>query len=448
MTCSRRLLVLCISLTLSFTLFSQTSRGQAQGDPSGEWVLTTVVFGQTLGERLKLKLEKDQVAGSLHRDEDVALKGTLKGQELRFIFKESGGGQSEYTGRVTGDTMAGEYTTIDSHGEKMTGTWSARRIPMRPSAEPRRLEFVPQTFHRAFSSAIEPVLHLWPGDTVHTTSVDAGGTDEQGVTRVLGGNPLTGPFYVETAMPGDVLAISIRKLKLNRDWAMSDKAFEDRAMTTDYSAKNKQDWSDTRWHLDLEKGVATLEKASDAMKNFAVPVRPMLGCVGVAPGFGSAPVIAGDSGHFGGNLDFNQIAEGATLYLSVLQPGALLYLGDGHALQGDGELNGNALETSMDIEFSVEVLHGKEIGTPRVENGEYLMAMGLSGSLDSAFSRATSELATWLQNDYKLSGSDVAAILGTSIQYNISEVADRNVGVIAKIPKKVLASLKQDAANK
>lgn len=330
----------------------------------------------------------------------------------------------------------------------MTGTWSARRIPMRPSAEPRRLEFVPQTFHRAFSSAIEPVLHLWPGDTVHTTSVDAGGTDEQGVTRVLGGNPLTGPFYVETAMPGDVLAISIRKLKLNRDWAMSDKAFEDRAMTTDYSAKNKQDWSDTRWHLDLEKGVATLEKASDAMKNFAVPVRPMLGCVGVAPGFGSAPVIAGDSGHFGGNLDFNQIAEGATLYLSVLQPGALLYLGDGHALQGDGELNGNALETSMDIEFSVEVLHGKEIGTPRVENGEYLMAMGLSGSLDSAFSRATSELATWLQNDYKLSGSDVAAILGTSIQYNISEVADRNVGVIAKIPKKVLASLKQDAANK
>jgi amidase len=448
MTCPRRLLVLCMSLILSFTLFSQRSPGQAQGDPSGEWVLTTVVFGQTLGERLKMKLERDQVAGSLHRDEDVALKGTLKGQELKFSFKESGGDQSEYTGRLNGDTMAGEYTTIDSHGGRTAGTWSARRIATRPSTGPRRLEFVPQVFQRAFSSTTEPVLHIWPGDTLHTTSVDAGGMDEKGVTRVLGGNPLTGPFYVETAMPGDVLAISIRKLKLNRDWAMSDKAFVNRAMTTDYSAKNKQDWSEARWHLDLEKGVATLEKASDAMKNFAMPVRPMLGCVGVAPGFGSAPVIAGDSGHFGGNMDFNQIAEGATLYLSVLQPGALLYLGDGHALQGDGELNGNALETSMDFEFSVEVLHGKEIGTPRVENGEYLMAMGLSGSLDSAFSRATSELATWLQNDYKLSGSDVAAILGTSIQYNISEVADRNVGVIAKIPKKVLASLKQDAANK
>jgi amidase len=448
MTCPQRLLVLRVSLILSFTLFSQRSPGQAQGDPNGEWVLTTVVFGQNLGERLKLKLEKDQVAGSLHREEDVALKGTFKGQELKFNFKESGGDQSEYTGLLNGDAMAGEYTAVDSHGEKTTGTWSARRIPVRPSAEPRRLEFVPQTFQRTFSSAIEPVLHIWPGDIVHTTSVDAGGTDEKGVTRVLGGNPLTGPFYVETAMPGDAVAISIRRLKLNRDWAMSDKGLVNRAMTTDYSAKNKQDWSEARWHLDREKGVATLEKASDAMKNFSMPVRPMLGCVGVAPGFGSAPVRSGDSGHIGGNMDFNQIGEGAILYLTVSQPGALLYLGDGHALQGDGELNGNALETSMDIEFSVEVLHGKEIGTPRVENGEFLMAMGLSGSLDSAFSRATSELATWLQNDYKLSGSDVAAILGTSVQYSISEVADRNVGVIAKISKKVLASLKQDAANK
>jgi acetamidase/formamidase len=146
-------------------------------------------------------------------------------------------------------------------------------------------------------------------------------------------------------------------------------------------------------------------------------------------------VSAQDSGGLGGNMDFNQIAEGTTLYLGVNQPGALLYVGDGHALQGDGELNGNALETSMDIEFSVDGLQKKEIGTPRAENADYLMAMGLSGSLDDAFSHATSELASWLQQDYKLSSSEVAAVLGSSIQYSISEVADRNVGVIAKIPK-------------
>ncbi len=433
-----------IGLLLGSSLFGQSSGERTQSNPSGEWVLTTVVYGENLSERLKLTLEKDQVSGTLFRDEGATLKGTLKGQELQFSFKESGGDQNEYKGRFNGETLAGEYTTIGTDGDRTTGTWSARRIPARPPGGPRRVEFVPEVFRRSFSSTFEPVLHIWPGDTMHTTSVDAGGTDEKGVTRVLGGNPLTGPFYVETAMPGDVLAITVKKLRLNRNWAMSDKGLVNRAMTTDYAAKNKQDWSNTRWHLDVEKGIATLEKPSDAMKNFAVPVRPMLGCVGVAPGFGSAPVIAGDSGHFGGNMDFNEIAEGATLYLSVQQPGALLYVGDGHAVQGDGELNGNALETSMDIEFSVEVQQKKEIGAPRVENAEFLMAIGLAGSLDSAFSRATSELATWLQEDYKLSSSDVAAILGTSIHYSVSEVADRNVGVIAKISKKALAQLKRE----
>lgn len=443
MTSIRSLVAVLVGLLLSSSLFSQDIAKSAPGDLSGEWELTTVVYGLKLGERLTLKMEKDQLGGSLYRDENVPLKGSLRGQEVKFSFKESGGDQSEYTGRLAGETMAGEYATVSSSGDKTRGTWSAHRMPARPSAEPRRLDFVPREFHRAFSGDVEPALHIWPRDTVHTTSVDAGGTDEKGVTRVLGGNPLTGPFYVETAMPGDVVAITIKKLRLNRDWAVSDKGIVDRARTADYSAKNKQDWTDTRWHLDVEKGIATLEKPSDTLKNFAVPVRPMLGCVGVAPGFGSAPVTAQDSGSFGGNMDFNQIGEGTTLYLAVAQPGALLYLGDGHALQGDGELNGNALETSMDIEFSVEVLRGKEIGTPRAEDGEYLMAIGLAGSLDNAFSRATSELATWLQNDYKLSSSDVGAVLGTSIQYNISEAADRNVGVVAKISKKALAALRQ-----
>ena len=448
MTCRQSVLIFCAGLVLICALLAPSSPGQRASDPSGEWVLITVVFGDNLGERLQLNVDKDQLSGTLFRDESVALKGTVKGQELKFSFKESGGDQSEYTGRFTGEALAGEYTAIDSHGEKTTGTWSARRIPVRPAGGPRRLEFVPQMFQRAFSSKTEPVLHIWPGDTVHTRSVDAGGTDEKGVTRVLGGNPLTWPFYIVTAMPGDVLAITIKNLKLNRDWAMSDKAFVNRATTNEYAAKNKPDWSDTRWHLDVEKGIATLEKPSEAMKGFSVLVRPMLGCVGVAPGFGEAPIASQDSGRFGGNMDFNQIAEGTTLYLGVSQPGALLYVGDGHALQGDGELNGNALETSMDIEFSVEVRQKKQIGSVRAENADFLMAMGLAGSLDRAFSQATSELATWLQEDYKLSSSDVAALLGTSIQYSISEVADRNAGVVAKISKKALAGLKVDAAAK
>src|SRR5207249_4087572 len=131
--------------------------------------------------------------------------------------------------------------------------------------------------------------------------------------------------------------------------------------------------------------------------------------------------------------DFNEVGEGATVYLPVNQPGALLYVGDGHALQGDGELNGNALETSMDVEFTVELVKDKRIGEPRVETADYLMAMGLAGSLDDAFRLATGAMTTWLMDDYSLTPSEAAQVMGTVVEYNISEVADRNAGVVAKI---------------
>ena len=95
----------------------------------------------------------------------------------------------------------------------------------------------------------------------------------------------------------------------------------------------------------------------------------------------------------------------------------------------------------MDIEFSVQVVREKEIGTPRVENSEYLMAIGLSGSLDDAFRIATSELSSWLQDDYHLTRDEAAIVMGSSIEYRIAEVADRNVDVVAKIRKSRLASL-------
>ncbi len=85
-------------------------------------------------------------------------------------------------------------------------------------------------------------------------------------------------------------------------------------------------------------------------------------------------------------MDFNEIGDGTTVYLPVSNPGALLYLGDAHALQGDGELNGNALETSMDVEFTVDVIAGKRPPGPRLETADEVMSMGMSGSLDDALS--------------------------------------------------------------
>jgi amidase len=194
------------------------------------------------------------------------------------------------------------------------------------------------------------------------------------------------------------------------------------------------------WHLDLANGTASLAKPPQHLAHYTVPLRPMLGCMATAPGPAQAPPGTGDSGRYGGNMDFNEITEGATVYLPVSNPGALLYLGDAHAAQGDGELNGNALETSMDVEFTVDVLPNKWLRAPRVETSTSIIAMGL-GSLDEAFREATSNMAQWLADDYKLTPIEVAEFLGTAAHYNVSEAADRNAGMVLRIEKARLETL-------
>lgn len=314
-------------------------------------------------------------------------------------------------------------------------SWSARRVLAKRVGPPQHHDFVPTTYYRQFSASTAPVLRFWPGDTVHTTTVDAGGADEKGVTRVLGGNPQTGPFYVETAMPGDVLVVRLNRVRLNRDWAIGDDGIVGRALDSELAVKMKDGFKPVRWRLDRDRGLAMPDKVTEHLTKFAVPIRPMLGCVAVAPGFGSAPPPTGDSGRFGGNMDFNEIVEGATVFLTIAQPGALLYIGDGHAVQGDGELNGNALETSMDVEFMVDVISSKSLLTPRVESPTHIMTVGLGGTLEDALRAATAGLGQWLEQDYHLTPSEIAMVLGSSVEYTISEVADRNAGVAAKLRK-------------
>jgi acetamidase/formamidase len=147
-------------------------------------------------------------------------------------------------------------------------------------------------------------------------------------------------------------------------------------------------------------------------------------------------------------MDFNGIVEGTTVYLQVRQPGALLYVGDGHALQGDGELNGNALETSMDVEFTVDLVPDKRIATPRVESPTHIMAVGLDGSLEGALKEATSGMAQWLEQDYGLTPSEVAQVLGTSSEILVNEVADRNAGIVVRLLKDRLQAIPRKPAEK
>jgi acetamidase/formamidase len=140
-------------------------------------------------------------------------------------------------------------------------------------------------------------------------------------------------------------------------------------------------------------------------------------------------------------MDYNQLVEGTTVYLPVYHPGALLFVGDGHAAQGDGELTGDALETSTEWTLTVDVIRGRNIASPRLENTDYFMASGISNSLPEALQSATTNLSTWLQEEYKLNPAEIGVVLGTGMRYEVAEVVDPQVHIVAKIAKSLLAPI-------
>ncbi|HEY6147735.1 MAG TPA: hypothetical protein VIZ69_08545, partial [Thermoanaerobaculia bacterium] len=207
--------------------------------PADEWQLTTSVQGIPLHQRMNLRIDKGKVSGWIFAGgKRVPLSGTSDGSGLRFETK-NGDEKSAYTGRLEKDGLAGTVVSTDPEdwGESPPSAWRAARLPSekdRPAA-PRTLDFEPVEFHRVFSASIAPVLRIWPGDVVRTKTVDAAGVDAKGKSRVLGGNPQTGPFYVEGAMPGDVIAVHLRRVRLNRSTAISDDGLVERAITSDYA---------------------------------------------------------------------------------------------------------------------------------------------------------------------------------------------------------------------
>ena len=166
----------------------------------------------------------------------------------------------------------------------------------------------------------------------------------------------------------------------------------------------------------------------------------MIGSIGMAPP-GAQALAAGDLGFHGGNLDYGRLSTGATLYLPVFRAGALLSFGDGHALQGDGEITGQGLETSLDVILTVELIKGRSLGQPWSEDAQFVMVSGVDNTLDEALKMATSGLARWIKERYGLDDSEVASVLGASVAYDIAEVVDPRPHVVARIPKTVLAML-------
>jgi len=422
-----------VTLVLAvITALPAAARAQSTG-LAGTWELALFRFNEPTYNRVKFEVSGESVTG---KSRNLEIAGTLRGQILEFEAKNPNGRvMGKFKGTLSGNEMFGEG---DASGTPVR--WTARRAAARPSS-PRTHTFEPKEFHRYFSSAIPPVLRIAPGDTVRTWGVDAGGTDSRGTRRSLGGNPQTGPFFVEGALPGDTLVVRLTRVRLNRDSAGSGDSVVPTTVGPGYfrNAKRAEDF-DSNWKLDRERGVAMLAKPTERLKNLRIPLAPMLGCVAVAPP-GRESFRTGNLGSWGGNMDYNQIREGTTLYFPVYHPGALLFVGDGHAAQGDGELTGDALETSMDIEFSVDVIEDQDLGSPRAENDEYVMAIGIAGSMPDAFKRATTEMALWLEREYKLSANESAMLLGFALRYDVAELIDPQVNMVAKIPKSILRQI-------
>jgi len=413
-----------------------TAARLSAADVSGEWQLAATLFDDISYARVTLRVDGEKLSGTLN---EIALVGTIKGDELSFTATRPNGQHfGTFKARTNGDTLKGTATWPGIPGDV---TWSAARAATRP-ARPAVHDFEPKEFHRVFSDAIPPVLHIFPGDTVRTWTVDAGGTDSKGVRRSQGGNPETGPFFIEGALPGDTLIVKLNRVRLNRDSAISSGTIASTALRPAYVQRTRyQENFDSDWVLDREQGIGRLKNPSEHLKNYRVKLQPMLGCIAVAPPAHQS-FRTGYPGSFGGNMDYNQIREGTTVYLPVSAPGALLFIGDGHAAQGDGELTGNALETSMDVEFSVDLVRGQATGGPRAENDEYLMSAGIGNSLTDALQLATTQLVNWLQTEYKLQPNEAAVVLGTAMRYDIAEVVDPLVHIVAKIRKDVVAQLK------
>jgi amidase len=288
-----------------------------------------------------------------------------------------------------------------------------------------------------------PVARLKPGDVLDTNTVDAFGNaikkPGDTLSMVKGDNPLTGPFYVEGAAPGDTLAVKILDLQVDGDQGVGAFAPGFGALNeTSYTPMLHTPLPEKIWFypIDHASNTATF-KALDSNFSVKIPLHPFFGCIGVAPANGEArsSIVPAE---FGGNMDAPEVSVGNTLYLPVNVAGALLYMGDGHAAMGDGEVAGTAIEVPLRARLQVDLIKGQKINWPRFENDQAIMTVGAYRPLDECLRIAFTELVGWIHNDYGLSEFDAYELLSKVAKIHLDEMVDPNYVIVASIEKKYL----------
>jgi amidase len=312
-------------------------------------------------------------------------------------------------------------------------------VSYRPSAE---------DYAWVFGGTLPPVLSLRPGTVLELFTEDCFGGRVRGPADLPSEvcefpylNPVTGPFYVEGAEPGDTLALHFVAIEPARDWAVSSTFPHFGALTTTHQtamlhpALEERVW---RYDVDVVAGTVTYH-AAHGDTAVEMPLDPMHGTVGVAPaGFEARQTITPDA--HGGNMDSPEVRAGTTVYFGVNHPGALFGIGDGHCRQGQGEVCGTGVEAAMNTVVAVEVIKGAATTTPwpRLESDDAIMSTGSTRPLEDAYRISQHDLVTWVATTSELDLLDAYQLVSQAGEAPLANVCDPNYTFVAKLPKRYL----------
>ncbi|MEF8827805.1 MAG: acetamidase/formamidase family protein [Haloarcula sp.] len=244
-----------------------------------------------------------------------------------------------------------------------------------------------------------------------------------------GGGPhvITGPVYIEDAEPGDVLEVEVLDIDFRVPYGANTMRQRKGGLPSEFT------WNDSEViEFDLDRGVAELSETTE------IPLEPFQGIMSVGPTMTTGRVNSVPPGPFGGNIDIQGTGVGTTLYFPVFVPGALFFTGDGHALQGNGEVDLTALETSLSPTFRF-TLHknAQQMDWPIAETDEDVYVMGINDDLDNAMEQALREAISLLVHQKNMTPTEAYRLLSLAADFNVSQIVDINKGIHGKIPKSI-----------
>jgi len=290
-----------------------------------------------------------------------------------------------------------------------------------------------------FGPLNKPVATVKPGEVIEVETWDCSANvvkPDQTLKDVLEigiplyDNPVTGPIYVEGTEPGDVLAIELIDISI-----------PDMGVTMVVPGfGGLEGWLDASPPLtkfSKIKNGKVIYQLNDG-REIEIPIKPFIGTIGVSPASESISTVA--PGKHGGNMDTPEVCPGNSLYLPVAVKGALLGLGDVHAVQGDGEICGTAIEVPSTVKMKVDLIKDKRIDWPRVESSDEIITVCSAKPLEDAVRLAFLELIKWLKEDYGFERYDAYMFLSVAAKARLAQIVDPLFTVVAKLSKAFLPS--------